>query len=968
MKCAPPKDWNAPLLGKGRSSGHRASASFMSCFVLFLLLILHIQHHVATSSPVGAEISPNHEAAVGPKTEPQTPTPQSPNLPKEQFKGYCRYGSNSKKWIKDVKDVNIQQCRDLCKALKGWKLFSGRYRKCKAFAFDSGAPNANAETKGICSMYEGGPYTYGDGKANTICYNFPSERFQAKGPKCSAADANVKTKIEQACTTRNWLWNGDGQCAEGDRCQESDWQTCCSNPARCSSCACPPDRPVHNPSGYCAALTCAQTDQDVCCHKLGQLWRAKTGLSTMSRLNEMSASGPPITIGEVVKIGETMQYDETSLKDYRIIEWPEKYKGLFVEFYDTTNGVQKNFRQCYPGESVDCDTTFADLDARSQLKAGDTLPVRCPSNCETSRGSTPSSPSPRSQDITYAEMLENSHIYRAKVQQTVECEGGSSITLNIGDQFRVRAPGVAVPMDRKTELTSKANWLKASKRKEMEVRYYKKNLMSYRTAQQATADNAFEKVPLQMIGKCKVTLLKDDNNVQTLMAQLIVHQDYVKGCGFLNQKFRKSTTWFKPESKVCLSSYVLSASTRMFEVSKSPKSDVTVWPACDEGGIYQMPHAPHPGTSAEFGYRVVLPGTDLIQQQGSGWMGNLKAIAVAYKASTNKLSIIGQVVVKFAIAIVIGIMFTALIGVVVAAAATTAVAILGIVGMVVLQTGFSMVTSAAIDVSFDEWRNRNKPKDPTEARKGIFRKILENAKVNAPTSGWALANFVVWQAIGHFLATSGCFVGFLSIDASAEGMPWATGEPTFNKPYADPMKITSMYGTAFDVTPILMAEIYMFMFDMANTLASKKEDMLTMYFDLAGVPDDMRALSESGEIAVGSDCKPENGCMVGLHQFDEWGRLKLNDRTAYAFFNRIKEKSRGKLDFEVVEWQKKLQDVLKEAKIDTTPYSKEDLNKKVLYRCFKKKNGDDCKLDDALKRSLNAMDFVPSNAAADKKP
>ena len=101
-------------------------------------------------------------------------------------------------------------------------------------------------------------------------------------------------------------------------------------------------------------------------------------------------------------------------------------------------------------------------------------------------------------------MLENSHIYRAKVQQTVECEGGSSITLNVGDQFRVRAPGVAVPMDRKTELTSKANWLKASKRKEIEVRYYKKNLISYRTAQQATTDNAFEKVPLQMIGKCKV--------------------------------------------------------------------------------------------------------------------------------------------------------------------------------------------------------------------------------------------------------------------------------------------------------------------------------------------------------------------------------------------------------------------------------------------------------------------------------
>ena len=89
------------------------------------------------------------------------------------------------------------------------------------------------------------------------------------------------------------------------------------------------------------------------------------------------------------------------------------------------------------------------------------------------------------------------------------------------------------------------------------------------------------------------------------------------------------------------------------------------------------------------------------------------------------------------------------------------------------------------------------------------------------------------------------------------------------------------------------------MFDMANTLASKKEDMLTMvlfvfvrhktnknksfttlfiillmlffvikqvllceYFDLAGVPDDMWALSESGEIAVGSDCKPGNPMKV----------------------------------------------------------------------------------------------------------
>ena len=67
----------------------------------------------------------------------------------------------------------------------------------------------------------------------------------------------------------------------------------------------------------------------------------------MSRLNEMSASGPPITIGEVVKIGETTQYDETSLKDYRIIEWPEKYKGLFVGNIEHSTGSLCQFRKLY---------------------------------------------------------------------------------------------------------------------------------------------------------------------------------------------------------------------------------------------------------------------------------------------------------------------------------------------------------------------------------------------------------------------------------------------------------------------------------------------------------------------------------------------------------------------------------------------------------------------------------------------
>ena len=74
------------------------------------------------------------------------------------FDGYCRDGSDDKDSIRTLEATDYQDCYKQCKITDG----------CTAFAYDDNDPNED------CALYRGGPYTYGNGKENTRCYNMPT--------------------------------------------------------------------------------------------------------------------------------------------------------------------------------------------------------------------------------------------------------------------------------------------------------------------------------------------------------------------------------------------------------------------------------------------------------------------------------------------------------------------------------------------------------------------------------------------------------------------------------------------------------------------------------------------------------------------------------------------------------------------------------------------------------------------------
>ena len=72
------------------------------------------------------------------------------------FNGYCRYGA--KKWGKLNFSLTVDSvlgCYDLCRATDS----------CTAFSFKKAV-------KG-CSLFKGGPYTYGNGRHDVKCYVMP---------------------------------------------------------------------------------------------------------------------------------------------------------------------------------------------------------------------------------------------------------------------------------------------------------------------------------------------------------------------------------------------------------------------------------------------------------------------------------------------------------------------------------------------------------------------------------------------------------------------------------------------------------------------------------------------------------------------------------------------------------------------------------------------------------------------------
>ena len=69
------------------------------------------------------------------------------------FGGWCRYGSDERNWIESVTVSTYIECEQVCRG----------NTKCVAFSYKANVNNN-------CNLYEGGPYTYGDGRTGTACY------------------------------------------------------------------------------------------------------------------------------------------------------------------------------------------------------------------------------------------------------------------------------------------------------------------------------------------------------------------------------------------------------------------------------------------------------------------------------------------------------------------------------------------------------------------------------------------------------------------------------------------------------------------------------------------------------------------------------------------------------------------------------------------------------------------------------
>ena len=73
------------------------------------------------------------------------------------YVGFCRCdqcGRNNRSVISSYRTENDSQCQQGCQVSKD----------CTAFAFEP------INVKKNCNLYRGGPYTYGSGKEDTICY------------------------------------------------------------------------------------------------------------------------------------------------------------------------------------------------------------------------------------------------------------------------------------------------------------------------------------------------------------------------------------------------------------------------------------------------------------------------------------------------------------------------------------------------------------------------------------------------------------------------------------------------------------------------------------------------------------------------------------------------------------------------------------------------------------------------------
>ena len=74
------------------------------------------------------------------------------------FHGHCQYGSDPTNYTDASND---HECYEQCKNTDG----------CNAFAYEYGNKEYEYGNYGNnCNLYDGGPYTKGNGSANTKCY------------------------------------------------------------------------------------------------------------------------------------------------------------------------------------------------------------------------------------------------------------------------------------------------------------------------------------------------------------------------------------------------------------------------------------------------------------------------------------------------------------------------------------------------------------------------------------------------------------------------------------------------------------------------------------------------------------------------------------------------------------------------------------------------------------------------------
>ena len=72
--------------------------------------------------------------------------------------GWCRYGNNDTDWMQELVVADVDACRQACRS----------QQDCTAYSWEEG------DSTSPCDLYRGGPYTHGNGRANTTCYILPA--------------------------------------------------------------------------------------------------------------------------------------------------------------------------------------------------------------------------------------------------------------------------------------------------------------------------------------------------------------------------------------------------------------------------------------------------------------------------------------------------------------------------------------------------------------------------------------------------------------------------------------------------------------------------------------------------------------------------------------------------------------------------------------------------------------------------